>query len=58
MLSYARLLVRMLEGIDVSVDELLIMLRRAMRQRSILRGKRRDYVLDILHQHPPWDLSR
>ena len=56
MLPYVRLLVRLIEGLAVSRRELLELLQRALRQRSIAFRSRRDYVLAFLHQHPPEDL--
>ena len=53
MLSYLRMLVRLLEGVAVSPRQLVERLRRALRQRSIAFRSRCDYVLAFLHQHPP-----
>lgn len=52
-LPYARKLVRLIEGLDVSLPELVELLRQALRQRSIASRSRRDYVLAFLHEHPP-----
>lgn len=53
MLPYLRMVVRLVEGIRLSCDELLRVLRQAMRQHSIAYRSRADYVLSFLHQHPP-----
>ena len=52
-LPYVRMLVSILEGRTISREELLATLRRGIRQRSIGRLARREYVLDYLNQHPP-----
>jgi hypothetical protein len=51
--SYLVMLVRLLEGVTVSRTELLAILRGSMRQRSIGRVSRREYVLRYLNEHPP-----
>jgi hypothetical protein len=53
LLPYVRLLVRLVEGFEVSRRELVELLGRALRQRSMASRYRRDYVLTFLHQHPP-----
>jgi hypothetical protein len=53
LLPYARLLVRLIEGFVPSRRELVELLARALRQRSLAFRSRRDYVLAFLHQHPP-----
>jgi hypothetical protein len=53
MLPYVRLLVRLIEGVEVSRVELVGLLRQALRQHSIASRRRHDYVLAYLHQHPP-----
>jgi hypothetical protein len=53
MLSYARMLARLIDGVRWSAREFLAALRVALRQRSLARRIRRDYVLSFLHQHPP-----
>lgn len=53
MLPYLRMVVRLVEGIGLSCDELVRVLRQAMRQHSIAYRSRTDYVLSFLHQHPP-----
>ncbi len=53
LLPYVRMLVRLLEGFELSRRELVELLERALRQRSLAFRSRRDYVLAFLHQHPP-----
>jgi hypothetical protein len=53
MLPYVRMLVGLIEGIQLTPEEVLGLLRQGMRQRSIGVRKRIDYALDVLHQHPP-----
>lgn len=53
MLPYVRMLVGLIEGIELSRDGLVEVLRQAMRQHSIANRRRVDYVLCFLHQHPP-----
>ncbi len=53
MLPYARMLTRLIDGVKWSPGEFLAALRVALRQRSLARRIRRDYVLSFLHQHPP-----
>jgi hypothetical protein len=52
-LPYLLLIVHLLEGRQLTRDELLATLRQSLRQRSIGRWPRREYVLDYLNQHPP-----
>jgi hypothetical protein len=52
-LPYLLLIVHLLDGGRLTRDELLAALRQSMRQRSIGRRPRREYVLDYLNQHPP-----
>lgn len=52
-MPYLRMMVSLIEGVAFTCEELLALLRRALRQRSIARRKRRDYVLSFLRQHPP-----
>jgi hypothetical protein len=42
-----------MEGREISREQLLAALRKRMRQRSIDRSPRREYVLRYLHEHPP-----
>ena len=53
MLPYVRMIVSLIEGVEFTREEVLGLLRRSMRQRSIARRRRIDYVLGFLHQHPP-----
>ena len=53
MFSYLRVFVWLCDGIDLSRNELVDLLRQAMRQRSIATRTRTQYVLRFLHQHPP-----
>ena len=52
-LPYVRMVASVLEGRTISREELLAALRKSMRQRSIDRRPRREYVLRFLKQHPP-----
>lgn len=52
-MPYLRMLVSLIEGIAFTSAELLQLLRRALRQRSIAMRKRGDYVLSFLRKHPP-----
>ena len=53
MLPYVRMVVSLIEGIEFRCDEIVRLLRQAMRQHSIAYSRRVDYVLGFLHQHPP-----
>ncbi len=52
-LPYVRMVASVLEGRTISREELIAALRNSMRQRSIRRLPRREYVLRYLNQHPP-----
>jgi len=52
-LPYVRMVASVLERRTISREELLAALLRSMRQRSIARAPRREYVLRYLNQHPP-----
>jgi hypothetical protein len=52
-LPYVRMVASVLEGITISHAELLTALRRSLRQRSIGRSPRREYVLRYLNGYPP-----
>lgn len=52
-LPYARMVASMIEGRTISREELLAVLRKRMRQHSIGRLSRREYVLRYLIFHPP-----
>ena len=53
MLPYVRLVVSLVEGLEVSLEEVVDWLRQAMRQHRIAWRRRADYILAFLHQHPP-----
>jgi hypothetical protein len=53
LLSYLRMVIRLIEGIRLSLRELRDMLLQAMRQHGMAYRTRTDYVLRFLHQHPP-----
>jgi hypothetical protein len=53
LLPYLAMVASVLEHRTISVTELLWVLRRSMRQRSLDRLPRREYVLRFLNQHPP-----
>ena len=53
MLPYLATVASVLEGRTIHREELLAAMRKSMRQRSIGRRPRREYVLRFLHQHPP-----
>ena len=51
--EYVRVVVSLVEGRNVGPNEILEMLRRAMRQRSFARERRIDYVVRALKENPP-----
>lgn len=53
LLPYLRTVVRLIEGISLTGQELVRLLLRALRQRSLAFQSRLDYVLRFLHEHPP-----
>jgi hypothetical protein len=53
MLPYVRMVVSLIEGIEFRCDEILRLLRQAMRQHSIAYRRRTDYALGFLDRHPP-----
>jgi len=53
MLKYLRMVTSLIEGRRISMEELVVMLARSMRQRSMSRISRIDYVLNYLNKHPP-----
>lgn len=53
MLPYLAMMATVIEGREISPQELLGVLQGSMRQRSIDRLPRREYVLGFLKQHPP-----
>jgi hypothetical protein len=52
-LPYVRMVVSVFERRIISRDELIATLRKSIRQRSMGRSLRREYVLRYLNQHPP-----
>ncbi len=52
-LPYVQMVASVLEGRTIRREELIAALRKRMRQRSIGRLPRREYVLRYLNQHPP-----
>lgn len=53
LLSYLAMVTSLLERRPIGREELLDLLRSSLRQRSINRLARREYVLRYLQQHPP-----
>jgi hypothetical protein len=53
MLPYVRMMVSLIEGIELSCREVVDVLRQAMRQHSFGARRRIDYLLGFLHRHPP-----
>jgi hypothetical protein len=53
LLPYVLTVVHLLEGIRLNLRELVDLLLTVLRQRSMVLRRRRDYVLEYLHQHPP-----
>ncbi len=53
LLSYLEMVTSLLERRKIGREELLQLLRSSLRQRSIGRLARREYVLRYLRQHPP-----
>jgi hypothetical protein len=52
-LPHLRLIVELIEGVRLDHQQLVAWLTRALRQHSIARRRRSDYVLAFLNQHPP-----
>jgi hypothetical protein len=52
-LPYVLMVASVLEGRTISRGELITALRKRLRQRSINKRTRRDYVVGYLSQHPP-----
>ena len=52
-LPYVLMVASVLEGRTIRREEFLAALRNSVRQRSMLRRHRREYVLRFLNQHPP-----
>ena len=53
MMRYVRMVTSLIEGRRVSGDEILEMLARAVRQHSMARRRRIDYILWCLNGNPP-----
>jgi hypothetical protein len=53
LLPYLRMMVSLIEGIRLTCQKLVRLLRRALRQHSFVFRSRTDYVLRFLHEHPP-----
>jgi hypothetical protein len=53
MVSYLRMVTSLIEGRRVSAAETLALLERAVRQHSIVRRRRIDYVLQYLNERAP-----
>jgi hypothetical protein len=56
MLPYARMVASLVDGVPLGLAEFTDLLRQALRQHSIARRRRVDYVLHVLgrqHQRPP-----
>jgi hypothetical protein len=53
MVEYVQLTTSLIEGREVSREEILEMLRRAVRQHSIGSERRLDYILRVLKKEPP-----
>lgn len=52
-LPYLHLIVELIEGIRLDHEQLVDCLTEGLRQHSIARRRRSDYVLAFLNQHPP-----
>ena len=53
LLPYVRTLVNLIEGLQLCRQELVDLLRQALRQLCMASRKRADYVRGYLHQYPP-----
>ena len=53
MLSYARMIANLIEGLSLSQDAFIGLLRQAMRQHHIANRNKTDYLLCFHHKHPP-----
>ena len=53
MLPYVRMVVSLVEGVEFTCREVVHLLRRTLRQHSIGAGRGVDYLLGVLHRHPP-----
>ena len=52
-LPYVRMVASLIEGRNIGLPELIQALQNAVRQHSISRRRRVDYVMHYLNQHPP-----
>jgi len=53
MLPYVRMVMSLIEGIELTCRDVVRLLRQAMRQHSFGASRRIDYILGFLHKHPP-----
>jgi hypothetical protein len=53
MLPYVRMVVSLIEGVEFTCREVAHLLQRTLRQHRIGAGQEVDYLLGILHRHPP-----
>jgi len=53
LLPHARMVVNLIDGLQLDRRQFLDLLLAALRQRSIATRKRADYVWSYLHEHPP-----
>ena len=53
MLPYLRMVVSLIEGVELTCREVLNLLREAMRQHSIGACSKIDYLLGFWQRHPP-----
>ena len=53
MLPYVRMVMSLIEGIELTCRDVVRLLRQAMRQHSFGVRRRIDYILGFLHKHPP-----
>jgi hypothetical protein len=53
LLPHARIVVNLIECLQLDRRQFLDLLLAALRQRSIATRKRADYVWSYLHEHPP-----
>ncbi|MFO7957374.1 MAG: hypothetical protein R6X33_09765, partial [Candidatus Brocadiia bacterium] len=53
MLPYVRMVVSLIDGVELTCGDVVRLLRRTMRQHSFGASGRIDYLLGFLHRHPP-----
>jgi hypothetical protein len=53
MLPYVRMVMSLIEGVELTCGEVVCLLRQSLRQRSFGARRKIDYILGFLHQHPP-----